>query len=103
MSKNYIEVFQDFHEEQSGPVDKSTVWVDEGFDVYYAVRPTAGGWRYYSKTDPTANAETERPFGGGAWELMGGKPVYVGSQTDVDGLRKLLDAVEAELQADESR
>lgn len=78
---NYIEISHSYKDED-----------DDVEDTYYAVCPTP--YRYSYKA---GDGEVRESNMSTSWDLMGGRPISIYHQDDIDGLRKLLDAVEAEL------
>lgn len=83
---NYIEVVHEYIDEEHG---------DSNQDVYYAVRPSVSRYRLNTENNPTGPDWSEM-FDPG-WALSGGTSVYVYDKEDIAGLRKLLDAIEKEL------
>lgn len=112
MGKNYIEVEvvtteDDFRWERPEisdtefPVFKPSKKVEtetEDTDIYWAVRPSEGRWRVRDKGTEEWQ-EDKMLHGSQAWLIEGGNSVYVYSKRDIEGLRKLLDAIEGELNA----
>lgn len=84
--KNYIEIVHEF------PYDNED-WQGEDRDIWWAVSPTEGDYRMWRKGDPeepwAESGDQKR-----AWKING--ELYIGSVDDINGLRKLLDALEQE-------
>lgn len=77
--KNYIEI-EHFYLDEDG---------DKNWDVYHAVRPTASRYVF--------GGESTSEIWGDYWTIQPGERLQVSTVHDVAALRKLLDAIEAEL------
>lgn len=84
---NYIEIIHEYRDDDS----------DLNFDTYYAVSPTPSQYSYDAGDGNTRTSASLT-----SWDLMGGKPVSIYGQEDIDGLRKLLDVIEVELKDETS-
>lgn len=91
--KNYVEVTHDYIVKEA-PGKDGSIWVDESHTVWYAVRPTPEVWDYYKEEDGPSKELFSSDHG--AW-LIQGTTLAVYSEDDIAGLRKLLDAIEIEL------
>ena len=90
MAKNYIEV-----EVEDREVINGTIYADT--EVFWAVRPSPDRTRSWKEGEPEPDyKELKYPWSGG-FILQGGQSVYVYDKSDVEALRKLLDAIEEEL------
>ena len=85
---NYIEIRHftteddpEYHEEES------TVW--------YAVRPTPDGYRAWKHGEDAT--EWKEYTWSKFWRINGGEKIDIYEQSDIDGLRELLDVIEANL------
>ncbi len=88
---NYISAINEYD-------DSDDYWNSESRDVWYAVKPTPNEYRMVRKDSTVALATTEwETATDPEWIIMGGKPVALYSQKDIDGLRKLLDELEKEM------
>jgi hypothetical protein len=95
MSKNYIEIVHEFVSESKDHRDESKTYHEKETLVFYAVRPTSE--QYKGWTDDEEEPEFKDYLNGAAWRLNGGEAVYIYDKETIDGYRKLLDAIEAEL------
>lgn len=75
----YIEV-----EHEHGPINGEVE-----ISVWHAVRPSPSRWIEGDSSISTTMFEN-------SWRLEGGLPIYIHSVEDINGLRKLLDALEKE-------
>lgn len=85
---NYIEVEHEYKDS-----DEDTNW-----DIYYAVRPSADRYSYKREGAEVVESTYSNP-----WYVSGGHAVTVYNLDDIQGLRKLLDAIEVEIQANERK
>lgn len=83
--KNYIEVAHEWD-------DSDEVWDSHNRDFWHAVRPTPSEYAMARKPEVAQFPENQQY---GSWKIEGKLDVY--SKHDVAGLRKLLDAIEEEL------
>lgn len=72
-----------------------TTWHECEETFYYAILQPTDAWdRWNEGEEPAAVPQL---LGGADYAVFGGQPVHIFSQADIDGLRKLLDAIEADL------
>lgn len=89
MTKNYIEVEVEYRDTLG-----ENIYVD--VEYFWAVRTTPSKGKSWKVTEEEPADFKEDTFAG-SFVLNGGMPVHVSSKEDIEGLRKLLDAIEEEL------
>lgn len=95
MSKNYIEIEHEYTT-TSEPDGEGNVWVSDVVDVWYAVRENVGSYSD-RKVGPDGNVIKDFPDtvdDSNCWNIH---KVHIHDVNDIAALRKLLDAIEAEL------
>lgn len=85
---NYIEIQHvSTEDDEETHEEESTVW--------YAVRPTPDHYREWKHGEDAP--EWKSYSFSNSWNISGGEPVRIYTQSDIDGLRELLDVIEANL------
>lgn len=99
MTKNYVEVVVDIVDEdvrEGEGEGRTTYWKDRS--VFYAVRPNGDAHKTWKAGDP--EPEEWKNYTSPAWRLDGGQPVHIYDKETLNAYRKLLDAIEAELDSE---
>lgn len=76
-----------------GKSDASTAWFEYSETNYYAVRQPADAWDHWHEGEEPDFLRHDST----SYAIFGGQAVHIHDQEDIDGLRKLLDAIEADL------
>lgn len=84
--KNYIEIVHEYD-------DSDTEWHSESRDIWYAVRPTTPSYRQWKQGEPEEDW-SDHSLLHTSWSINGDISIY--GKEDIAGLRKLLDAIEAQ-------
>lgn len=80
------------HPESHGRYAGQT-WHERDETSYYAVLQPADAWDRWNEGEEARMDGSSTP----SYAVYGGQSVHIYGQTDIDGLRKLLDAIEADL------
>jgi len=94
---NYIE-----HKVETRQVDGNEE--EHDVTVFWAVRPSPEPLRWRKRENPDAEwgEWSSSIWSNNAFVIYGGQSVHVYDQSDIDGLRGLLDEIEAQFKADEA-
>lgn len=92
--KNYIEIRHEFDE-------MNEEYHTKCIDVWHAVQPPAGACVMTNLK--TGNRVGGEESVGQYWRIQGSNDIVIYEQSDIDGLRKLLDAIEEELNNKEEK